>query len=123
MRESWPKGKPIGCVAFKIKSDTVIEYETSAHNPRDQYSKKLAREIASGRLAAAPIVIDATNEKNSTHHVVFDHVGGVIERIVMNISNSVKQGTHWRTAPNGFARLERSARKWLKLSSEYNEPV
>lgn len=50
--------QPVGCVAFRrVPSQDgqhLLEYELSVRNPVDRFSRKMGREIATGRLNTHP---------------------------------------------------------------------
>jgi hypothetical protein len=53
-------GFPVGCVAYRIK-DGVLEYGVSSYNAKDPFDKKVAREVAEGRLNKCPMIIRLSN--------------------------------------------------------------
>lgn len=41
---------PVGCLAYE-RLDDEFKFGYSVYNPKDEFNKKLAREVATGRLA------------------------------------------------------------------------
>ena len=89
-------GRPVGCIAISSsKNERDFNYQISVQNPKDKFSKPLARQLALGRLEESPIEI-----KNVSHENIHD-----ISRAVMkDILNS----------KNMPARAIKSAKNWLK---------
>ena len=52
--------QPVGCVAYRLVNENphddmvnvkiAVEFQYSTHNPRDKFSKAIARQVAAGRL-------------------------------------------------------------------------
>jgi hypothetical protein len=70
LRESYPidssgyrhAGNPVGCVAIKLNSSgTRVSYQVSVLNPRDRFSRTVARQLALGRLTEAPFTVVLAN--------------------------------------------------------------
>lgn len=61
--ETW---HPVGCIAYRTKSDGQVEFETSTWNPHDKWNKQMAREIAEGRLEKHPQKI-SLDTRTSVH--------------------------------------------------------
>lgn len=53
---------PIGCIAMCKFSDR-IEYQVSTLNPRDRFDRRLARQLALGRLVENPIKLPNATQK------------------------------------------------------------
>ena len=74
-------GVPVGCVAFRdvYGKDTLIhvEYGFSVHNPSDTWNRKLARQIAIGRMVESPFRIKGDPTWN---------ISRTIQEVVMDIS-------------------------------------
>jgi hypothetical protein len=99
------KNQPVGCVAIKIvkndgtgnasnQSDLVV-YAVSTLNPLDQFDRKIARQLALGRMVEDPNA--ARIRSNASIHD--------ISKVVMH---SI---THNPTLPN---RARQAANLWLK---------
>lgn len=93
------KDQPVGCLAIKLNSTTSsLNYQLSVLNPSDKFNRKLAREIALGRLVNAPVELKCAD--NSMHFITL--------QIMNDLSKNAK-------AP---ARAVRAAKLWIsKLSS------
>jgi len=59
------KLQPVGCLAISRNDDcSEVFYQYSVLNPSDNFNRKLARDLATGRLANSPIKIDCLNNTN-----------------------------------------------------------
>lgn len=71
------KGMPVACLAFRdtFSNDNrcYVEYGYSVHNPADNWNRKLARQIAIGRMIESPIRIEGNPDWN---------INNLIERIL-----------------------------------------
>jgi hypothetical protein len=66
------KGHPVGCLAMfpgdqKTKTDKV-SYQISVLNPNDDFNRKLARDIAVGRLKKRPVTVQLKSETQLSIH-------------------------------------------------------
>ena len=51
-------GNPVGCIAIKLhKNGRSAEYQVSVLNPLDRFDRAIARQLALGRLAEAPLTV------------------------------------------------------------------
>jgi hypothetical protein len=61
---------PVACLASTIitneDNEKELYYQVSTHNPIDNYSKKVARNVAVGRLALTPRVVKLSNTNDIT---------------------------------------------------------
>lgn len=71
------KMRPMACVAFsdKISADTQqLEYGISVLHPKDQFNRKIARQLAIGRLIESPkkiaVQLFADNVKLNLNHLI-----------------------------------------------------
>ena len=96
-------GAAVGCVAFaSSKEYSDLKYQVSVHNPKDKFSRSLARQIALGRLIDSPIVLSAVQE-GTIHDVVAKIMKHIIE------SNDTS-----KVFP---ARAISAAKMWLKYNN------
>lgn len=52
-------GQPVGCIAMSYdKTNRVVKYQVSYLNPRDKFEKKVARDIALGRMDTKPVEVE-----------------------------------------------------------------
>jgi len=98
------KGMPVGCLAFRdvYYEDTGefhVEYGFSAHNPSDIWNRKLARQIAIGRMVENPFTLPGNSKWN---------ISKMIEVILQDLPN--------RNAPK---RLLREAARSLKIHTDF----
>jgi hypothetical protein len=51
-------GNPVGCLAIRLNPRTqFVEYQLSVLNPLDRFDRKVARQLALGRLAESPLTL------------------------------------------------------------------
>lgn len=92
-------GSVIGCVAFdSSKTSETLRYQVSVHNPRDKFSRSLARQIALGRLVESPFVLESVQD-------------GTIHDVVAKIMKDIVESGADKTFP---ARAIGAAKLWLK---------
>ena len=51
------RGRPVGCIAYRVLPEGRFEYEFSTHNPKDAFDRQMARKVAEGRLDKHPMVV------------------------------------------------------------------
>ena len=90
--------QPVGCIAINLTKGGQVSYQVSVLNPVDNFDRKVARQLAIGRLIEKPIF--ANIESRS----MFD-----ISTVVMQ---SIVSSKHFP------ARAVKAARNWLKYNSE-----
>lgn len=62
---------PAGCIAYAVSPDkTKIFYQVSVVAPPDQFSRKIAREIAIGRLKTNPAIIEMNPGSSATMSIM-----------------------------------------------------
>ncbi len=80
------KGMPVACLAFRDVFDTpycgYIDYGISIHHPDDVWNRKLARQIAIGRMVESPFRIE-----NIVAHDDWN-ISRVIAEILLDIKNN-----------------------------------
>lgn len=54
--EQGKKGAPVGCVAITLENGGIA-YQVSTLNPSDDFDRRVARDLALGRLVNSPIII------------------------------------------------------------------
>lgn len=92
-----PSGMPVGCLAIGLtRSRKTIKYQVSVLNPIDQFDRKLARQIALGRLMESSYSAPSTSDVPDMHQ---------ISRDVM---------AHLADNKDVPSRASRAARRWLK---------
>lgn len=58
---------PVGCVVIKTnRHNNTAQYQLSVLNPADRFDRKVARQLALGRLTEAPLSV--TLSKNANMH-------------------------------------------------------
>jgi hypothetical protein len=94
-------GNPVGCLAIRLNPRTqFVEYQLSVLNPLDRFDRKVARQLALGRLAEGPITLRVP--RNPT---MFD-ISVAVMRDIVNTKNApsraVKAAKLWLSY-NDFA--------------------
>lgn len=56
---------PVGCVAMQLFGDRAV-YQVSTLNPSDNFDRRMARQLAIGRLVESPIHL-VTGSQDSVH--------------------------------------------------------
>lgn len=74
-------GSPCGCLAISVdRRNHRLSYQYSVLNPADQFNRKLARQLAIGRLVESPITIACPRSENLSMHniswIVMSHLAG-----------------------------------------------
>lgn len=97
------KGMPVGCLAFRdvygSDDEIFVEYGFSVHNPSDNWNRKLARQLAIGRMIESPYRLVSGPNWN---------ISRMIEEILRDLPN--------RNVPK---RMLREAERSLKIHSEF----
>lgn len=92
-------GHPVGCMAIQLnRHDGTLSYQLSVLNPRDQFNRAVARQLALGRLLEEPLKVKIDRE--STMHDISEAV--------------MKDIVSFKDAP---ARAIKAAKLWLKQSN------
>ncbi|HEY5267567.1 MAG TPA: hypothetical protein VII94_00330 [Candidatus Saccharimonadales bacterium] len=97
-------GKPVGCLAIKVSQRAgprYLSYQHSVLNPRDQFNRELARQLALGRLVECPVFIRVTGTLTMKQ---------ITELVMLNIA----QDKH---APG---RARKAAKCWLKAAGTFD---
>jgi hypothetical protein len=95
---------PMACIAIALdRPNGAISYQYSVFNPEDHFDKRMARELALGRLISRPVKItDQDSEIN------FNQISWAV---MEHLSQS-------KTAPT---RAVRAAKRWLKTPKTTNK--
>lgn len=89
---------PCGCVAITIdRRNHRISYQYSVLNPNDKFDRKIARQLAIGRLIEVPMHIAFSRDTEFSMHLV--------SKFVMQ---------HIACSKSSPARAVRAAKIWLK---------
>jgi len=65
---------PVGCLAMRT-GKTHVDYQVSTLNPSDKFDRKVARQLALGRLIETPIRVSVeTSGANEHFYQVMNHV-------------------------------------------------
>jgi hypothetical protein len=87
------RNHPVGCVVIKInRHENRVQYQLSVLNPADRFDRKVARQLALGRLTEAPL--STTLPKNANMHTI---TRAVMEHLKeQNVpSRAVKAAKFW----------------------------
>lgn len=97
------KGQPVGCVAIKIKTSvgryggtTLVTYQMSVLNPLDKFDRRMARQLALGRLTEAPLT------------TTIDYPSPSRTEISRAVMEDIKHD------PSAPTRARKAAKQWLK---------
>lgn len=94
--------QPVGCLAITVNEVTnQVSFGMSVLNPKDEFDRAMAREIAEGRLKKSPHMVAATAVK-SMHDVSFA------------VMKELKNDKYPSTA-------RKAAEGWLKMTSKLKE--
>lgn len=69
------KGQPVGCIAIRTSNltrATVVSYQLSVLNPKDNFNRSVARQLALGRLVEQPLQV--TLDRDPTMHEITSSV-------------------------------------------------
>lgn len=91
-------GTPVGCVVTSLAEDQkTISYQVTSHNPLDEYNRKIGRELAVGRLALHPIVVDLEGVAPKRHAILRAVLLDIVENASMFPIRLSKAADHWLT--------------------------
>ena len=91
------KGVPVSCVAMKVSKSGEVTYGVSTQHPKDRFNRKVARELALGRMVSKPEVVKVNTI--SMHEISRTVVADLLK----------KEATP--------TRAYMAAKKWLKKAS------
>ena len=92
-------GAPVGCLAIQADhKECVLRYGVSVLYPADKFDRKVARQLALGRLMEAPVTVRVIREDLNMH----DITRSVMRSLVLD-----------RKAP---ARAIRAAKRWIETN-------
>ncbi len=95
-------GQPIGCLSISLKDSKTAQYQISVLNPLDKFNRKVARQLAIGRLVESPFTVQIP--KNASRH---DIMASVMKHIVSH-----------KDLPS---RARKAARFWITWTSNINQ--
>lgn len=91
-------GRPIGCIAIKVvPSNNTAIYQLSVVNPLDAFDRKMARQLALGRMVEEPVSVSIPQD--FTMH-------DVSEAVMQDIAQSNRNAT----------RARKAAKLWFKYN-------
>lgn len=86
--------RPVGCIAVSIdRLRCRAEYQYSVLNPLDDFNRKVARQLALGRLIESPIVLSVSRDANM--HDISTLVLSDLERRNTAPTRAVKAAKFW----------------------------
>lgn len=66
---------PVGCVAISIdRRNHRLSYQYSVRNPIDKFDRKLARQLALGRMVEVPIHLPLVRDMETSMHMISEMV-------------------------------------------------
>lgn len=88
-------GHPVGCLAIQVNSSdrSQVSYQLSVLNPKDQFNRSVARQLAIGRLMEEPIKISIRH--NATMHDISEAVMEDILKYKDAPSRAIKAARLW----------------------------
>jgi hypothetical protein len=93
------EGHPVGCLAILVnRKGAALSYGFSVLNPADKFDRKVARQLALGRLMEAPVTVNVMREDLNMHEITRN----VMKSLVIN-----------RKTP---ARAVKAAKLWLSTN-------
>lgn len=96
------KQQPCACIAVVYnKKASTVSYALSVLNPRDRFNRKVARDLAVGRLVQKGVSIDLSQVKSINCHVISRQI----------LSDLIT----WEDLPS---RARKSAKRWLSENDE-----
>ena len=67
--------RPVGCVAISVdRRNHRLNYGISVLNPADKFDRKVARQLAIGRLVEVPFAVAFKRDEELTMHVISERV-------------------------------------------------
>jgi hypothetical protein len=67
--------RPVGCVAISLdRRNHRLNYGISVLNPADKFDRKLARQLAIGRLVEVPFMVALKRDEELNMHVISERV-------------------------------------------------
>lgn len=88
--------RPVGCLAINLDlRNHRLTYQMSVLNPADRFDRKVARQLALGRLVEAPVSVPLPRGKEFTMH-------DISEVVMRHVANSKAPG-----------RARKAAKMWL----------
>ncbi len=89
------KGQPVGCLVIDVnRNSNTINYQLSVLNPADRFDRRVARQLALGRLMEDPIAIPMSR-KDANMHVIS---AAVMKNLIIRKSTpsrAVKSAKMW----------------------------
>jgi len=89
-------GFPVACVAMKYSKAGMVTYGVSTQHPKDRFNRKLARDLALGRLVSSPWIAVVLGQNPSAHDISRAVVSDLLKKAVLP------------------SRTYSAAKKWLK---------
>lgn len=92
---------PVGCLAIQLdRRNHRLNYQFSVLNPRDAFNRKLARQLALGRLVEEPFRVNLPRNREVSMH-------DVTHAVMFHLLNNGKAPT----------RAVKAAKFWLETAS------
>lgn len=92
-------GRPVGCLAIVVNRQAgELSYQLSVLNPADRFDRKVARQLALGRLLEVPKTIKIA--KNATMHDISRAVMTALVNTKGTPTRAAKAAKFWLTWSN-----------------------
>jgi hypothetical protein len=111
----------VGCIALQVnKENCMITYQVSVQNPQDRFNRKLARQIAIGRLIENPLTILASdNDLAGTRNITIAVMESIANNIFQLPTRAVKCAKAWLNAPTWKIEAKKTAKVISNENLEY----
>lgn len=92
-------GQPVGCLAIVVdRANETASYQLSVLNPADRFNRKVARQLALGRLLEVPRTVGV--RKNATMHDISRAIMKHLIAVKETPTRAVKAAKFWLTWSN-----------------------
>lgn len=111
---------PIGCLAISVnRLHGELSYQYSVLNPRDEFDRKIARQLALGRLVEKPIKLALPRDANM--HEISTVVMSDLERSSTAPNRAVKSARLWLEHFYASRQASSSTQSFVENNDLYND--
>lgn len=87
--------KPVGCIALTVdRANNAVQYQVSALNPIDKFDRRVARQLALGRMVETPVTVSIPKEA-SMHDISEAVMLNIVQNKVKFPARAVKGAKLW----------------------------
>lgn len=88
--------RPVGCLAISVdRRNHRLNYGISVLNPADKFDRKVARQLAIGRLVEVPFTVALKRDEELNMHVISERVMKHVAYGSGAPSRAVKAAKYW----------------------------